>query len=44
MKIASKEYTLALQAVKDALKRQNDYLVHGTVPQELKSKTSHSGF
>jgi hypothetical protein len=32
LRIASKEYTLALEAVKNALKRQNDYLVHGVAP------------
>jgi hypothetical protein len=36
LRIASKEYTLALEAVKGALKKQNDFLIHGIVPPEMK--------
>jgi hypothetical protein len=33
---ASKELTLALEAVKVALKRQNDFLLHGIEPPDAK--------
>jgi hypothetical protein len=33
---ASKEYTLALEAVKDAPKKQNDFLIRGILPPDAK--------
>lgn len=38
IKAASNEYTLALNAFNDALKEQNDYIVHGKIPPGLEQR------
>jgi hypothetical protein len=40
VKVASKEYTLALQAVQDALKKQSDFLLRGILPPGLKERSA----